>query len=179
MGYDISRTRTTELLKQGAIDAELQDPFVRITSLGDFCISYRVSGFLQQVETLISKRTELHASVLDRLHGASIEIVSPGYMNQRQLEPDKRVIPPLEPRAADVQASQPEDLMFDKAELAACLQKFLNQKNQLEDEKVELEKELSKAEESQKRRLELDISWRQKQILSLDELLSNASPERE
>jgi len=177
LGYDVYRRRVSELLKRAATDAELDEPFVRITELGNFSVSYRVSGFLKQVDTLVSKRTELRAKVLDRLHGSGIEIVSPSYMNQRQINPERRVIPTQEVMGKEVITEQPEDLMFDKAEMAARLQKFQQQRDKLEEELENLEKQVTKAEEPEQRRIALEIDWRKRQIASLDEILQQQDVE--
>jgi small conductance mechanosensitive channel len=69
--------------------------------------------------------------MLDALHGAGIEIVSPAYMNQRQVSADRRVIPaPPAVVAAEPAESvrpAPEQIMFDKAELAESREQ-LNQR---------------------------------------------------
>jgi len=57
--------------------------------------------------------------MLDSLHRAGIEIVSPAFMNQRRLEREQVFIPEVTreaPIAAD--ESRPEERMFDKADLA-------------------------------------------------------------
>ncbi|MBV1907172.1 MAG: mechanosensitive ion channel [Pseudomonadales bacterium] len=177
LGYDIYRRRISTLLKEAAVDTELTEPFVRITELGNHAVSYRIYGFLDDVERLISKRTELRASVLDRLHNAGIEVASPTQMNQRQLNPDARILPPDKGHDLDIEAGQPEDMMFDKANFASRLENFQNQRDVLELEIEEYQKELSKVEEPAKQKLEQEIAWRKRQITSLDGILQNKAPE--
>lgn len=171
LGYDIYRRRISALLKEAAEDAKLADPFVRITDLGDYAVSYRVSGFLENVDSLVSSRTELRSKVLDRLHGAGIEIVSPNVMLQRPLSADSPLVPPLRGSETEDDTSRAEDLMFDKATLASRMEKFSHQRDQLEHEINKYEKQLAKSEDPVKPELELEIAWRKRQITSLNALL--------
>ena len=111
-----------------------------ILELGDFSITYQAAGFLEEVKYLISAESELRECMLDSLHRASIEIVSPTFMNQRQLTLETRFIPRVNraaksPAAAD--ESRPEERMFDKADLA---EKEGKAEEQLKDVIKELEK---------------------------------------
>ena len=83
LGYDVHHSRISEHLKAAAEDAGLEEPFVHIVDLNDATVTYRVVGLLQNVVSLVSKRSELRARALDRLHGAGIEVVSPTFMSQR------------------------------------------------------------------------------------------------
>ena len=177
LGYDIYRRRISALLKEAAEDAKLADPFVRITDLGDYAVSYRVSGFLENVDSLVSSRTELRSKVLDRLHGAGIEIVSPNVMLQRPLPADSPLVPPLRVSETEDETSKAEDLMFDKATLASRMEKFRHQRDKLEHEIGKYEKELTKSEDVAKQGLELEIAWRKHQITSLDALLEKPETE--
>lgn len=134
LGYDIGHQRVTELLLQAAGKVSvgdppsgLEDPFVRVLELGDFSITYRVSGLLGNVRRLISARSKLRTAMLTTLHEANVEIVSPTFMNTRVLESGKRVLPESildklaakrAAREAPANASAHEDLAFDKADEA-------------------------------------------------------------
>ena len=102
--------------------ADLIDPFVFVMALGDFSITYQAAGFLEDVKYLISAESALRESMLDSLHRAGIEIVSPTFMNQRQLDQERVFIPRPSLARKDVTSSpgdsRPEELMFDKAEKA-------------------------------------------------------------
>ncbi len=171
LGYNIDRLRISELLKEAATDANLDEPFVRITNLGDYAVSYQVSGFLENVDSLVSRRTELRAKVLDRLHGAEIEIVSPTVMLQRPLPVDAALVPPFRYSKTAEEASSAEDLMFDKAKLASRIENFQNQRDQLELDIDQYEKDLAKSDDSTRHELELEIAWRKRQVISLNALL--------
>ncbi len=122
LGYDVPREKVEEQLVEAAINAGLTDPFVFVLELGDFSISYQVAGFLEEVKYLISAESELRECMLDSLHHAGIEIVSPTFMNQRQQPLDKVFIPrgsrPTKTKPPATDESRPEERMFDKAEIA-------------------------------------------------------------
>jgi len=122
LGYDIPREKVEKHLLEAAENAGLTDPFTFVLQLGDFSITYQAAGFLAEVKYLISAESKLRENMLDALHGAGIEIVSPTFMNQRQLStgqvfiPETRRAMKAEPQATE--EPRPEERMFDKAELA-------------------------------------------------------------
>ncbi len=123
LGYDVPHGRIGELLKAAAEAAGLRDCFVHVRELGDFSVTYRVAGLLEDVQSLISARAALRASMLDTLHAAGIEIVSPNFMNTRALDPGRAVIPDAAPAPAPAAAAnQAESVAFDKAEEAASVE---------------------------------------------------------
>jgi hypothetical protein len=128
LGYDVPHDQVEELLIQAARDTELEEPFMQILTLGDFSINYRAAGLLRDVRHLLSTRSRLHANMLNRLHGAGIEIVSPTFMNTRQLSPREQVISQpsgsRRSRSATTEKGAPEDIVFDKAAEAASLEKL-------------------------------------------------------
>lgn len=116
---------------EAAKSSGLSEPFVHILELGNFSVTYRVSGLLEDPKRLISARSKLYARVLDTLHGHGIEIMSPSFMNQRKIDDNTKLEEP---------ESLAEDIAFDKAEQA----------EQLEYEKLQLAKEIEKLEASLK-----------------------------
>jgi small-conductance mechanosensitive channel len=164
LGYDIHRGRIETLLLKAAESSELSDPFVQIIELGDHAITYRVSGLLTEVKSMISARSRLYANILDVLHEDKIEIVSPGFMNQRKLPDDLVVLPAKARTKAKAKAKEdeklPEDLIFDKAEQAETKerseQELLKQIGQLEidlkaaegDTKVSIQNQLTATQEA-------------------------------
>lgn len=167
LGYDVHRQRIREALLEAATDAELADGFVQVIELGDFSISYRVSGFLQEVGSMVSKRSELRAKILDRLHEEGIEIVSPNFMNQRQLPADLQFMPQryYHPESIEDRV-EVEKIMFDKADLAARIENFRSQRQRLTEELKNLEAEADSFERT----------WRERQIESLDEFIKTLAP---
>ncbi|MEZ5557253.1 MAG: mechanosensitive ion channel [Pseudomonadales bacterium] len=172
LGYDVPRRRVRELLKQAAEQAELVEPFVQIKALQDHAVLYRVSGFLEDVASLVSKRTELHAAVLDALHGSGVEIVSPSFMNQRQLPPQQRVLPERILTSAQAELEErtgaPERMMFDKAELAARL-------NALEEQRDALQAEIKALQDGGAEGHE--IGWREHQVQTLERIIATLRSE--
>ncbi len=124
LGYDVSRHRVEELLIGAATDSGLEKPYVQITELGDFSVTYQVSALLTDVSHIIGKRRELRARTMDALHGAGIEIVSPTFMNTRVYESDTQFIAKKGPKAiVDTEDKHsPDAIAFDKAERAKSVE---------------------------------------------------------
>lgn len=151
LGYDISHQTIEKQLAEAALAAKLNDPFVHIMELGDYSVTYRVSGFLSEVKQLLSARSKLRAKMLSALHNAGIEIVSPVVMNQRRLEDGVRVLPPQSSGLIDVDdqdgESNPESLIFDKADAMAQIQALKEQRDTIREEIVSLESQAKSKKE--------------------------------
>jgi small-conductance mechanosensitive channel len=166
LGYDVNRLKIEEALLNAANKCGLEDSFVHIISLGDFSIVYRVHGLLKDIKSIVSAKSKLKGYVIDALHSAGIEIVSPTFMNQRRA--DDTVFIPQSYKTRDTEVLEentPENLIFDKAEEAEGLEKrkellaevegrIKNEKEQLEEVKDDeirkkLEKKLKASEELQ------------------------------
>ena len=128
LGYDVHHRTAEAALLRAAEACGLEDPFVRVLELGDFAVGYRVSGLLKETKGLLTARSQINRHVLDSLHGAGIEIMSPSVMAQRPLPPEQRLVPaPTEGATApapgtDTEAqaeAKAEAIVFDKAESAA------------------------------------------------------------
>ena len=114
LGYDVSRLRIEECLLKAAEATCLTNPYVYITHLGDYSVVYKVHGFLEDSSKYLSTTSLLNANVLDALHGAKIEIVSPSFMNQKQV--DKQLfIPKVETEKTIANQESPEELIFADA----------------------------------------------------------------
>lgn len=151
LGYDVSRFHIEQCLLQAAINADLKDPFVFITELGDFSISYKINGLLSDISTMITARSNLNAMVLDELHNAKIEIVSPTFMNQRQFPITQEFIPKKSKVKVGKEVSiKAEDVFFEKAIKAEKIEvkgeKLEDLEVKIKDLKVKL-KELNTLEE--------------------------------
>ena len=123
LGYDVHHSRIQPLLLKAAEESGLEDPFVHILELGNFSITYRISGLLTDVKWLITARSNLCQAVLDTLHLEGIEIMSPSYMNQRRANNDKKVIPATIHEEPIVHPKVAEDIVFDVAEQAEKIEK--------------------------------------------------------
>lgn len=176
LGYDVNRLMIEESLIKAALRAGLKDPFVLITSLGDFSVVYRINGLLENVKSIVSATSILTGHVLDVLHEDGIEIVSPNFMNQRQV--GETVFIPKKYRVKDQtmldKAAASESLIFDKAEEAESIEKRKQLLAEVEN-KIKLEQESLKAatdeESKQKIKLKLDttIALKEKLQAKIDE----------
>lgn len=125
LGYDVSRHLIEELLVKAAEACELESPFVQIRNLGDFSVTYRISGLLKEVNRLLDKRRELRRRTMDALHKEGIEIVSPTFMNTRSLSKGHAVVAEVDKDADDVKLGPSTDaLVFDKAEKAESVERL-------------------------------------------------------
>jgi small conductance mechanosensitive channel len=89
LGYDIPRHEIEKILLSAATETGLESPFVQIRNLGDFSVTYRISGLLTEVNRLLAKRRELRRRTMDGLHEADVEIVSPTFMNTRAFDKEE------------------------------------------------------------------------------------------
>jgi small-conductance mechanosensitive channel len=162
LGYDIHRVRIEKSLLKAADLIGLKDPFVFITSLGDFSITYVVHGLLEDCSGVLTTRSKLHKAMLDQLHQDGIEIVSPTFMNQRQVT--DQVFIPKKSFTAKFDEHNVESLLFDKAELAKELEQSEMKLSEIDEKIIELEAELKKEGETEHllRRIEAFKTHRQK-----------------
>lgn len=157
LGYDVHYSTVEPLLLQAAEHSGLQEPFIRLTALQDHAVTYCVAGFLEDSKQLLAARSELHKQVIDALHGKGIEIVSPRFMNQRQLAADTRIHAMgnrTESRSDEAADSAPEELIFDKAEEAEQAE---NQRESLRREIDVLEAQRDSAKGEQRASLDSRI----------------------
>ena len=173
LGYEIDHNRIEQLLLEAAKTCGLTEPFVHILELGNFAVTYRVSGFLEETKRLISMQSNLYGCVLDTLHSQSIEIMSPSYMNQRQIRDGASVMPATTVVSVPAdQETSAEEIVFDKAEQA----------EKLENEKLKLKKEIESLEntikeitnEEQKKIQKEAIKQKRKDLETLEESSNNA-----
>lgn len=152
LGYDVPHAQVEELLQQAAAAADLEEPFVYILELGDFSVRYRVNGMLANVRQLLSARSRLNAAILDTLHGSGVEIVSPTFMNTRDVAGKKFAARPQGKESA-AEGKGPEEIIFDKAEQAATLEERKESLAEIEERIETLEEELPDLDEEKKERV--------------------------
>jgi len=173
IGYDHHHDNITQLLLTAANNCQLEEPFVQIIELGNYSISYRVSGLLTEVKSMISSRSRLYANILDTMHQANVEIMSPNFMNTRNIADAPPAIPKdteapdkhIQKHADPITESTPEDMIFDKAEEAE--QKERSSTELSEDIKA-LNEQLKSAKDEQKDQLELQIAHKKVQLQLLE-----------
>ena len=98
IGYDEPWKKIETLLVQAAENTDgikrHPKPFVRITALDDFYVEYEINGITDRAKTLSTVYSALHQQILDTMHGAGVEIMSPHIEAQRSDLPLQ--IPPKE-----------------------------------------------------------------------------------
>lgn len=158
LGYDLHHSEAEEALLSAAKQCGLEDAFVHILELGDFSVTYRLSGVLKEVKKMITARSNLYQCILDNLHDRGIEIMSPNIMSQRRLENDELFLPKTKKKKTQ-RTIHSKDIAFDKAESAEILeqkkQSVLEQIQALESEidegnKAELQEHLSQLKDQLK-----------------------------
>ncbi len=143
LGYDVPRSQVNKYLIEAGELSGLTDPFVLVIELGDFSVTYRVSGFLADVKYLVTHRSKLRGHMLDVLHENKIEIVSPSFMSQRVYDPSENFIPRKQFVEEVIDEKPIEELIFDKAEVAGS-------KERLKEIVLKIEEKLKSLYEQQK-----------------------------
>ncbi len=146
LGYDVDRHKIEEALIKAAKACGLKDPFVLLTSLGDFTIVYKVQGLLENVKTIISSRSQLNAMVVDELHKVGIEIVSPGFVNQRQVNDTVFIPKKVKTVTPTSENKKPENVIFDKADQAESIESRKKHIESIDEKLTVLNQELKATE---------------------------------
>ncbi|MBA3007662.1 MAG: mechanosensitive ion channel family protein [Proteobacteria bacterium] len=172
LGYDVHHAHVEPLLLQAAKESGLEEPFVHILELGNYAITYRISGFLPEIKWLITARSNLCRSVLDILHDQGIEIMSPTYMNQRPVNDAAKIIPTSVQKDLSSRPVIAEDIVFDKAEQA---EQSENEKQKLINDMQELETALKEAPEEEKKRIKDEIAEGRERLKLLEQTTEELS----
>jgi len=91
IGYDVPQKMVKDLLTEAAkatedIESE-PDPFVLVTSLDDFYVSYEINAYTRRARKMTAIYSELHGHIVDGFNEAGIEIMSPHYTAIRDGNP--------------------------------------------------------------------------------------------
>ncbi len=151
LGYDVHHSRIENLLLEAAEKTKLKEPFVQILQLGDFSITYKVSGQLEEVKTIFTARSNLNRCILDTLHANEVEIVSPAFMNQRRLSEGESVIPRRQVSRPSQGTTVDTEKVFDIAEKAKQNEEH---KAALNQEMEDLTERLNEAAPEEKEQLQ-------------------------
>ncbi len=179
LGYDIPHQEVEKHLLTAAEEMDLEEPFVHLLELGNFWVRYRVSGLLEEVEDLLTIRSNFRRAVLDKLHAAGVEIVSPDYLNRRDLASDQPVIPEAttaEP-ATSTRNDQAEEIAFQKALEVEKVEKVRQVLEELENHKQELQEKLNAADNKDNTELKNQVSRIDERIAELEKHLENLETE--
>lgn len=175
LGYDVSRKDVEHVLLEAAEATGLEGPFVQVKSLGDYSVLYRIAGLQKDVSRLISATSDLREQMLDHLHTAGVEIVSPTFMNQRRIGKQDVYIAKESyghRREAEVGA---EDVAFDKADAASKLEELRKELAQLVEELAALGKVRDRSKDDLERTsLAHAKSWLEARIERLGREISEA-----
>ncbi len=176
LAYDVSNELIEKTLIKAAHAAKLKEPFVRILELGDFSVSYRISGFLEEVRHIISVRSTLRKKILNSLHNSNIEIVSPEFLNQRVFKPEKKFIPAQKQSVKKTVSEDtiPEELIFDKAEEAKKEEDLKHNVTILEKEIETLDSELKKSNGESKATIEEQRQLKKDELKHVKEEIHNS-----
>jgi small conductance mechanosensitive channel len=175
LGYDVPYHQVEPLLITAAEQTGLEEAFSQVMKLGDFSVTYKISGFLNEPKHILAMRSKLKRAVLDGLHGEGIEIVSPNFMNQRVLDNNVAMIPPtlVTPVGPDVGTAQlPDDRIFDKAEIAQEKDQWRKKLDDLTRKRNALVKDKSKDHVEAVKKIEAAIEKIEKRIEQVDAMLN-------
>lgn len=165
LGYDEPHAKIERLLVRAARVTGLESPFVRVLELGDYSVTYNVSGLLKEdVSKLIEVRSRLNVNILDTMHLARVEIVSPMFMNQRQVSPDELVIAEPMARPAPDKSDESREVVFHKATLVA-------ERRDLGVKLEALRKQLAEAPATEHDAIDAEIASTEQRIDLVDEAL--------
>lgn len=142
LGYDISREKIEAALIEAANETGLTDPYVYITSLGDFSVVYKIHGFLEDSSKYFSTCSLLNSKVMDKLHNEKIEIVSPSFMNQRRVDENEFIPKQVVKESEQIDEKSPEDLIFDEAIKSEKLESKKDYLNEIDKKQMALKEKL-------------------------------------
>jgi small-conductance mechanosensitive channel len=143
LGYELSHATVEPLLLAAAANAGLEDPYVHIVELGNFAVNYRVAGLLTDVERILTTRSELNRQILDVVHSAGLEIVSPSVTRHINLGPETHMLPETPSTPKELSGVEAEHIAFDKAR---ALETIETEKQHLL-EQIEVKKKQGDSEE--------------------------------
>lgn len=142
LGYDLSHSEIEKYLLKAAEESGLEDPFVYLDKLGDFSVTYRINGMLKDINKYFTTRSLINKNVMDNLHKNKVEIVSPSFMNQRQVN-ETKFIPVGATTKEDIKENNlPDEIVFDKAIEADKIEEKEEYLNKIDNQIDELKQNL-------------------------------------
>ena len=165
LGYEVPWSKVEAALKEAAKRAKLEEPFAQVMELGDYSVVYRAAGLLSDVRSLLSVRSKLRTHMLDCLHEADIEILSPQYITMRAVARDAPSVAPEGKKGGDLgMTDAPTDLIFDKADKA---QSLIAKRAEL----AELESGMQEVKGDERKALELRYERIKKHVAYLERVI--------
>lgn len=164
IGYDVSRHVLDDLFVDAAKSVGLVDPFVQMLELGDYSITYRIAGFLEDPRTMLACRSSLRMAIVDKLSDAGIEIMSPMYVARRAVSNEPLIPDEHTPSLSARFRRTAEDRVFDKAESAGRLETAKADLVSSNEELDNLRAKLATSEVEERPALEAAIGRQERQI---------------
>ena len=141
-------------------------------------MTYRIAGFLPDPRRMLTVRSRLYERVLDTLHAAGIEIVSPIFLNQRSLSRGDPVVPSGAFGSIELgdkfDTTTPESLIFDKADVVERIEHLRAEKTETLSEIKELEHRLKRVEDDHRPALNRELRRRQRRAEAIDAMMTAA-----
>ncbi|MGB5687552.1 MAG: mechanosensitive ion channel family protein [Candidatus Electrothrix sp.] len=160
LGYDVPHAQVKNLLTKAAAEVPLEEPFVQVAHLGDYSVEYRVAGILKNVKKFLATRSKLRENILDALHHAEIEIVSPTFMFTRTLSPKKQIIPETDEQHS-IDDLAMDSVIFDKADEAESIDNMHSRYEIMVEQIKAIEARIKKTDsEEEIQRLQQEVGWR-------------------
>lgn len=160
LGYDVPHAQVKSLLTKAAGEVPLEEPFVQVAHLGDYSVEYRVAGILKDVKQFLVTRSKLRENILDTLHHAEIEIVSPTFMFTRTLSPKKQILPETHEQHP-IDDSAMDSVVFDKADEAESIDNMRSRYEIMVEQIKAIEARIKKTDsEEEIQRLQQEVGWR-------------------
>ena len=168
LGYDLNRSKVESLLIDAALETGLTDPFVYITVLGDYSVSYKINGLLTDITKYLTVTSKLNGNVMDHLHNGDIEIVSPNFMNQRQVNDIQFISKFTKERKPEHDEKLPEELVFDKAIKADKIDDKIKSLEKIDEEISRLKQTSKETKEKEKTIKQIKLLEERKEKLNLN-----------
>ncbi|MBD3203396.1 mechanosensitive ion channel [Candidatus Woesearchaeota archaeon] len=117
IGYDISHNKVEDMLLHAMKLTGLSEPFVLVTDLGSYAVKYRAKGIIRDVTKIISTESRLRKKILDEFSINDIEILSPFYVNMKNVPYNKCIMAQNPGKApAKIGEKKPEEVMYERAD---------------------------------------------------------------
>ncbi len=175
LGFDIPHGKVESLLMDAVAQAELEDAFVQVLDLGNYSVTYRAAGLLEDTKRLLTFRSRLRVAMLDCLHKGGVEIVSPNFMNVRDYDPHHKFVPKASQAPEPVATDAPVEVVFDKAEDAETLSGLRKELADLTTSNKDLADQIKEAPDKEaKQKLEAKLARSEVQVAKLEEDIAAA-----
>ncbi len=116
--------------------------------------------------------------MLDKLHAAKVEIVSPTFMNQRRVDDETMIPETRRPQPIRTDGPTAEAVAFDKADEAEKLETVRKDRAELTAEIKQLKESLTDTAKDERAAVERSIDQKQRRVVWLDERIAELENEK-